>query len=80
MSEKSFEVWDKVVEKGAEKIKRYEGALFKRDMEEFNRLHEEYVAFLDRVAAVTGIKDTELDRCFLNRHLENMDKQERAEV
>lgn len=75
MSKEAFEVWDKVVEKGAEKIKRYEGALLKRDKEEFNRLHEEYVAFLDQVAAVTGIRDRELDHCFLNRHLENLEKE-----
>lgn len=76
MSKETFEVWDKVVEKGAEKIKRYESALLKTDKEEFNRLHDEYVAFLDKVAEVTGIRDRELDRCFLNRHLENLEKEQ----
>lgn len=70
MSKEAFEVWDKVVEKGEEKIKRYESALLKTDREEFNRLHDEYVAFLDKVAEVTGIRDRELDRCFLRRRNE----------
>lgn len=76
MSKEALETWDKVVEKGAEKIKRYESALLEKDKEEFNRLHKEYVAYLDRVAEVTGIKDTELDRCFMDKHLENMEKEE----
>lgn len=71
MSEEALKTWEKVVEKGAEKIKKFETALLNKDSEEFKKLHSEYVAYLKKIAEITQIREEALDECFLNKHMES---------
>lgn len=72
MSEEALETWKKVVEKGAEKIKKFVEARLSEDSEGFKKLHSEYVDYLKRVAEVTKIKEEALDECFLDKYLESI--------
>lgn len=72
MSEEAFETWEKVVEKGADKIKKFEEAFLNKDSEGFKKLHSEYVAYLKEIAEITRISEEALDECFLNKHIENL--------
>ena len=71
MSEEALETWKKVVEKGAEKIKKFEAAFLNKDSEGFKKLHSEYVAYLKKIAEVTKISEEALDECFFNKHMES---------
>lgn len=71
MSEEAFKTWEKVVEKGAEKIKMFEEAFLNKDSEGFKKLHSEYVAYLKSISEITKISEEALDECFLNKHMEN---------
>lgn len=71
MSEEAIEIWEKVVEKGVEKINKYEDALFNGDSEGFKKLHSEYVAYVKKIAEITRINEEELDLCFYNKSMEN---------
>lgn len=71
MSEEAIKTWEKVVEKGAEKISKFEAALSGGDSEGFKNLHSEYVAYLKKIAEVTKVNEEALDLCFLNKHMEN---------
>lgn len=71
MSEEALETWKKVVEKGAEKIKRFAEASVNDAPEGFKKLHSEYVAYLKKIAEVTKISEEALDECFFNRYMES---------
>lgn len=71
MSEEAIKTWEKVVEKGAEKIGKFEAALLCGDSEGFRKLHSEYVAYLKKIAEVTKVNEEALDLCFLNKYMEN---------
>ena len=71
MSKEEVGIWEKVVEKGAEKIGKYEKAFLNNEAEEFKKLHREYVDYLERIAEISHISEEALDDCFLNKHLEN---------
>lgn len=73
MSEEALETWKRVVEKGAEKIRKCESALFSEDPEEFKRLHKEYVAYLKMVSEKTHISEEALDKCFLDKYSESIE-------
>lgn len=71
MSEEALETWEKVVEKGAEKIKRFAEASVNDAPEGFKKLHSEYVAYLKKIAEVTKISEEALDECFFNKYMES---------
>lgn len=71
MSEEALETWKKVVEKGAEKIKRFAEVSVNDAPEGFKKLHSEYVAYLKKIAEVTKISEEALDECFFYKYMES---------
>lgn len=62
MSEEQFKIWKQVEAKGLEKLGNIEKALLAK--EGFEKAHEDYCDFVDRLAETTGLTTGELDRHF----------------
>lgn len=71
MSEDAIKTWEKVVEKGAEKIKKFIESSLSDTPEGFKKLHSEYVTYLKKIAEITKISEEALDECFFNKYMEN---------
>lgn len=64
MSEEQFKIWKQVEAKGLEKLEKVEKALATTEKEGFEKAHEDYCDFVDRLAETTGLTTGELDRHF----------------
>lgn len=77
MSKEALETWNRVVEKGAEKISRVQAAMLKKDEASFKKAHKEYREYLSKVAEITEIDEKELDTCFLDKWKMRKEKEEK---
>lgn len=73
MSEETITIWEKVVDKGVEKLKKALDAMENKSGD-FEQLHKEYTDYLKRVSDTTGIREAELDNCFLEKYQQKIGK------
>lgn len=73
MSEETIKIWERVVEKGVEKLKKALDAM-ENKQPDFKQLHQEYGDYIKKVSETTGIREAELDNCFLEKYQEKIGK------
>ena len=70
--------WEKVEDKGMEKLKKLEKALERK--EGFAKAHKEYYEFIRKLAEVTGLTEEELDTHFIILWTEEQQKNSKSEA